>query len=283
METKALALTVQLKNELISFAMHLANEIVTSPTSKRNSTPTSPPSRLTTPSSPHPPTPEELSQKLRSFSNSAPGKDRLEYRHLCLLDPKCEILACMFKHCFEAKDVPAHWKMATTILICKKNSTADPSNFHPIALMSCLYKLLMSIIARRMTNHAIAHDLLPPEQKSTCPCEGCYEHAFLLQSIVNDARCQPRPLSVAWLDIKNAFGSFPHAALPTTLTDIGFLSDLVDLIGNAYTRAITEIVTPLRDTRNPHSLHSETGLPPECHPVQPNHGAHPMPMQNHCC
>ena len=195
-----------------------------------------------------PPTPEELSQKLRSFSNSAPGKDRLEYRHLRLLDPKCEILADMFKHCFEARDVPAHWKTATTILIHKKNSTADPSNFRPIALMSCLYKLLMSILARRMTSHAIAHDLLSPEQKSARPSEGCYEHAFLLQSIVNDARRQPRPLSIAWLDIKNAFGSIPHAALLTTLTHMGFPPDLVTLIGNAYTGATTEVVTPLGKT-----------------------------------
>ncbi|CAB4023933.1 Hypothetical predicted protein [Paramuricea clavata] len=35
-----------------------------------------------------PPSPEELSIKLRSMANSAPGKDRLEYGHLHLLDPK---------------------------------------------------------------------------------------------------------------------------------------------------------------------------------------------------
>ena len=57
-----------------------------------------------------PPTPEELAQKLRSFSNLAPGQDRLEYHHLRLLDPKCKILSHMFSHCFKAKDVPTHWK-----------------------------------------------------------------------------------------------------------------------------------------------------------------------------
>ena len=202
-----------------------------------------------------PPTPEELAHKLRSFSNSAPGQDRLEYRHLRLLDPRCEILSHMFSHCFKAKDVPAHWKSATTILINKKNSTNDPSNFRPIALMSCLYKLLMSILARRMTNHAITNDLLSAEQKSARPSEGCYEHAFLLESIVNDARRQPRPLSIAWLDIKNAFGSIPHSALLTTLTHMGFPADLVELIRNAYTDATTEVVTPLGKTP-PIPIHS---------------------------
>ena len=195
-----------------------------------------------------PPTPEELAHKLRSFSNSAPGQDRLEYRHLRLLDPRCEILSHMFSHCFKAKDVPAHWKLATTILIHKKNSTNDPSNFRPIALMSCLYKLLMSILARRMTNHAITNDLLSAEQKSARPSEDCYEHAFLLESIVNDARRQPQPLSIAWLDIKNAFGGILHSALLTTLTHMGFPADLVELIRNAYTDATTEVVTPLGKT-----------------------------------
>ena len=194
------------------------------------------------------PTSEELSQKLRSFSNSAPGKDRLEYRHLRLLDPKCEILAQLYRHCFEARDVPAAWKTATTILIHKKNSTTDASNFRPIALMSCLYKLLMAIIAKRITTFAIQHDLLSPEQKSARPSEGCYEHAFLLESIVNDARRQPRPLALAWLDIRNAFGSIPHSALLTTLSHMGFPPDLISMIGNVYTGATTEVLTPLGKT-----------------------------------
>jgi hypothetical protein len=160
-----------------------------------------------------PPSPEELSTKLRSMANSAPGKDRLEYRHLRLFDPKCEILAEMFRHCFLIKDVPSAWKTATTILIHKKEDTSDASNFRPVALMSCLYKLLMAVLAKRMTSFSIQHDLLSNEQKSARPSEGCYEHAFLLESIVNDARRQPCPLCLAWLDVRNAFGSIPHSAL----------------------------------------------------------------------
>jgi hypothetical protein len=195
-----------------------------------------------------PPSADELSAKLRSMANSAPGKDRLEYRHLRLLDPRCQILAKMFRHCFLAKDVPASWKTATTILIHKKDSTSDASNFRPIALMSCLYKLMMAIIAKRMTSFSISNDLLSQQQKSARPSEGCYEHAFLLKSIVDDARRQPRPLCLAWLDIRNAFGSVPHSAMLTTLTHMGFPPDLIAMIGNVYTGATTEIVTPLGKT-----------------------------------
>lgn len=190
------------------------------------------------------PSPDELAQKLRLMTNSAPGKDRLEYRHLRILDPKCEILAKVYHHCFLLRDVPQAWKEATTILIHKKESTDDPSNFRPIALMSCLYKLLMAIIAKRTTNHAIDNHLLSPEQKSARPNEGCYEHSFLLNSLVNDARRINKKLYLAWLDIRNAFGSIPHSALLSTLTHMGFPRALVEFIENVYTGATTEVLTP---------------------------------------
>ncbi len=130
-----------------------------------------------------PPTPAELQQKLQAMSNSAPGKDRLEYRHLRALDPKCEILAKMYRFCFAARDVPSQWNTATTILIHKKGPTNDASNFRPIALMSCLYKLLMAILAKRMTSFAISNNLLSDQQKSARPSEGCYEHTFLCHPV----------------------------------------------------------------------------------------------------
>ena len=68
----------------------------------------------------HPPSSEELAAKLRTMANSAPGKDRLEYRHLRLLDPRCHILSKIYRHCFAAQDVPTAWKQATTILIHKR-------------------------------------------------------------------------------------------------------------------------------------------------------------------
>ncbi|CAB4016370.1 Hypothetical predicted protein [Paramuricea clavata] len=139
------------------------------------------------------PSPDELATKLRSICNSAPGQDRLEYCHLRLLDPKCEILRLLDPKC--EMHVPAAWKSATTILIHKKEDTSDASNFRPITLMSCLYKLLMAVLSKRMTSFTIQNDLLSNEQKSAHPSEGCYEHDFLLESIVNDARRQPCPPS----------------------------------------------------------------------------------------
>ena len=127
------------------------------------------------------PTNNEIRRKLFSAANTSPGSDRVEYRHLKRVDPSCSILSLLFDHCFKRRDVPPAWKSAITVLIYKKGSTEDPSNFRPIALMSCLYKLVMGVIAKRLTSWAIDNDLVSKEQKSARPSEGCYEHTFLLR------------------------------------------------------------------------------------------------------
>ena len=116
----------------------------------------------------------------------------------------------------------------------------DPTNFRPIALMSCI-EVLMGVLAKRLTRWLIDNDILSPEQKSARPSEGCYEHSFLLQSLVGDARHNQKNVFLAWLDLRNAFGSIPHDALSTSLTHMGAPREFVNLISNLYTESHTQI------------------------------------------
>lgn len=40
--------------------------------------------------------PQEIKRKIKLMSNSAPGSDRVEYRHLKLVDPDCNIVSTIF-------------------------------------------------------------------------------------------------------------------------------------------------------------------------------------------
>ena len=190
----------------------------------------------------------EVAAKLRSAANTAPGFDKVEYAHLKRIDPPAKILTPMFNRCIQAQDVLAIWKQAVTVLIYKKGEASDISNFRPIALMSCIYKLLMGIIAKRLTRWSIEAGILSLEQKCARPTEGCYEHTYILKSLVGQARRNKKKLSVAWLDIRNAFGSVPHATILSTLRHLGVPVELTSLIMNAYTGASTIFKTPQGDT-----------------------------------
>ena len=114
--------------------------------------------------------------------------------------------------------------------------------------MSCIDKILMSILANRMVNYAVSNDILSASQKSARPSEGCYEHTFILQSLVADAQRLRRNLCLSWLDLRNAFGSVPHDVISTTLSHIGIPDTLTKLITNVYTNASTVIRTPAGNT-----------------------------------
>jgi hypothetical protein len=189
-------------------------------------------------------TSDEVAKKLRFAFNSSPGADKVEYRHLKKIDPKCKILTVIYNRCLEERDVPEMWKTSKTILIHKKGDAKDASNFRPIALMSCIYKLFMSFMANRLVNFSINNNLLSASQKSARPTEGCYEHTFLLQSLVLDAKRHQKNLYLAWLDLKNAFGSVPHDVIWVTLEHLGVPDSVVQLVSNVYTNASTVINTP---------------------------------------
>ena len=62
-------------------------------------------------------------------------------------------------------------------------------------------------MASRIVTYAIANNLLSDCQKSARPSEGCYELTFLLQSLVLDAKRLQKNVFLAWLDLRNAFGT----------------------------------------------------------------------------
>ena len=207
----------------------------------------------------------EVAAKLRSVANTAPGADQVEYAHLEKIDPSGKILTPVFNTCLRRKNVPPIWKEAVTILIYKKGDSEDISNFRPIALMSCIYKLLMGILAKRITRWSIDAGILSAEQKSARPTEGCYEHTHILKSLVGQARRNKKKLSLAWLDIRNAFGSAPHSAILTTHRYIGVPEELISLIMNAYRGASTTIKLPDGTTR---AIPIQTGVKQGC-PLSP--------------
>jgi hypothetical protein len=209
---------------------------------------------------------KEIRDKLKCMSNSAPGKDKVEYRHLKLVDPNCDILGLIFNKCLEEKKIPLSWKQSTTILIYKKGSSDVPSNFRPIALMSCIYKLFTSILSSRISKFAIKEELISTEQKSAKPSEGCHEHSFTLQSVVADCKRNQKNCFFAWLDLRNAFGSISHDAIYTTLEHMGFSESLISLIRDIYTDSTMVIRTKKDEETDPIPVHA--GVKQGC-PVSP--------------
>ncbi len=204
------------------------------------------------------------------MSNSAPGKDRVEYQHLRQVDPNCKVLTSIFNCCLTQKQIPSAWKISTTTLIYKKGNSDDLSNFRPMALMSCLYKLFTAILASRATNFAINNNLMFNQQKSARPAERCHEHTFTLQYIISDCKRNYKDCYIAWLDLRNAFGSINHEAIYTSLSHTGFPTSFIKLIKDIYiyTDSTTVVQTSQEDEAPPININVNAGVK-QGYPISP--------------
>ena len=68
-------------------------------------------------------------------------------------------------------------------------------------------------MARRLASYAIREKKISSTQKGFLLTDGCAEHTFLMESLLSDSKRRRKTLRIAWLDLRNAFGSVPHALL----------------------------------------------------------------------
>jgi hypothetical protein len=93
-----------------------------------------------------PPTKEEIAQKPKRATNTAPGADGIQYRDIIKLDSEGKLLKKLYKAVWRF-GIPTGWKSARTIPIFKKGGPADFRNFQPISLLPTNNKVFSATIA----------------------------------------------------------------------------------------------------------------------------------------
>jgi len=85
-------------------------------------------------------------------------------------------------------------------------------------------------------------------QKGFLPADGAFEHVHTLNRLIEKTRCSKTERCVAWVDVSNAFGAVPHAALIAALAKMGVGQPLVDLVQNIYSGATSSVSTGIGTT-----------------------------------
>eukprot|EP00731_Ephydatia_muelleri_P013793 Em0007g1103a len=125
--------------------------------------------------------------------------------------------------------IPREWKHSTVTLIHKGGDVTSVRNWRPICLQLTLYKLYTAIIARRIASWAMETRAFSPAQKGFLAYDGCAEHNFLLRSMMLEARRNKRNLLLAWLDLRDAFGSVPHDLILLMMKRLGLNGSAIDI------------------------------------------------------
>ncbi|KAL5509882.1 hypothetical protein EMCRGX_G005322, partial [Ephydatia muelleri] len=174
-------------------------------------------------------TPEDVVTQFRRARRTAPGVDGITYANWRWVDPKGLILATIYNICRINSRVPHSWKHSTVILIHKGGDVTSVRNWRPISLQLTMYKLYSAIIARRLASWAIATSAFSDAQKGFLAFDGCAEHNFIVRSMMTDSRRRKRNLLLAWLDLRDAFGSVPHHLILNTMQRLGLSGSVLEI------------------------------------------------------
>jgi len=149
----------------------------------------------------------------RCKSNSTPGPDGITYHHLKKLPSAHHFLATLYtKILTTSQQCPPAWGSGKIILIHKKGDNSSPANYRPIVLSSTIGKLVHKFIAFRLEKYCLPNDVIDStlQKGFLTGINATMEHIFTVSTLIDHARSNGLPVSMTFIDLRNAFGSISH-------------------------------------------------------------------------
>ncbi|XP_055522904.1 uncharacterized protein LOC129717088 [Wyeomyia smithii] len=143
-----------------------------------------------------------------------------------------------------------------TYLLPKDRNIADPAKYRPITCLSSLYKVLSSVITRKIQDLCDANQVMTEEQKGCRKnTQGCKDQVIIDAVIVGQASQKQKNLGMAYIDYKKAYDSVPHPYLIKVLELYKIDDGVIRLMQHAMGRwntslHVTDGATVLRSRTN---------------------------------
>ena len=177
---------------------------------------------------------EEIISLISDLSDTAPGPDEV---HNILIKqlPKesIQLLLEIFNQIWKEKYFPAAWRQATIIPIPKpgKNIT-DPTNYRPIALTSCLCKLMEKLVYKRLIWFLETKKKLSKYQCGFRKNRSTLDQLIRLETFIRNAFIRGEHVTVIFFDIEKAFDTTWKKGILQDLHKMGLRGNLPEFISN---------------------------------------------------
>jgi ribonuclease HI len=179
-------------------------------------------------------------------TGKTPGPDGVPNEVLKMLPPPVhELIRMMFAMCWATACTPRTWKLSSTHLLHKeKGSELDLKEYRPIGLAPTIYKLYTHLISSAVTDYAEQHSILSGSQSGFRRLQGTENQLEMMVMACEDARAGGGQLYAMMCDFSNAFGTLHHDDLLAIMYDLGFGSDVCEVVKDLYTEACTTVSLP---------------------------------------
>lgn len=177
--------------------------------------------------------------------DTSPGPDEVTYSMIRNLPDACMILLLkLYNYIFEQGAIPEQWKHALVIPLLKPNKPSNNANsYRPIALTSCICKLLEKIIQLRMMFFLESNKLLNKNQA------GFRQHRSTLDQLVQLADKihkgnKNRMFTVGvFLDLEKAYDMVHKPSLLFKLSNLGFSNRILNYVKAFLTDRTFQVIS----------------------------------------
>ena len=109
--------------------------------------------------------------------------------------------------------VPQPWKDATIKVLHKKKDRAECGNYRGISLVAHAGKVLLKVIAGRLSDYCERENILPEEQCEFRPQRLTVDMMFVVRRLQELARKEDTPLYLCFIDLTKAYDSVDRTLL----------------------------------------------------------------------
>lgn len=182
-------------------------------------------------------TEQELEHALELSNDSAPGPDEVIYSMLKNLGTTGkQLLLQLFNKIYKEGKLPARWKEAYIIPILKDGKGAtSPGSYRPIALTSCISKVLERMVNRRLVWFLESRGLLPRYQCGFRPGRSTIDSLVSLVTEAQNAYRRSEYLFTVFFDLAKAYDTCWKHLIMKELHKFGLRGELAKFIEDYLT------------------------------------------------
>ena len=165
----------------------------------------------------------ELKDAIKKSHDTASGPDEIHYQMLKHLPENAlSTLLHIFNDIWATGVFPDSWRLATVIPIPKPGKDhAEPTNYRPIALTSCLCKTLERMINKRLVWYLESNDLISPIQSGFRSERSTNDHLIRLETFIRDAFVNREHVVSTFFDLEKAYDTTWRYGILKDLHDLG--------------------------------------------------------------
>ena len=128
------------------------------------------------------------------------------------------------------REVPQRWRDAVMKLLHKKKDRTECGNYRGISFLAHAGKVLLKIVATRLSAYCEARNLLPEEQCEFRPHRSTTDMMFAVRRLQELGRKARVPLFLCFTDLQKAYDSVDRTLLWQVLARFGTPPQMIEVI-----------------------------------------------------